>query len=269
MNRPIGIIDSGVGGLTVAKEVIRQLPNEEIMYLGDTARCPYGPRPVEEVKRFTWEMTEHLLKKDIKMLVIACNTATAMAFEEIKAALSIPVIGVVHPGARTAIKVTKNSHVGVIGTVGTIDSKAYDEALIKINQQIKIESLACPAFVPIVEMGQMDDPNTYNIIETTLTPLKDKAIDTLILGCTHYPLLKQLIQRAMGDSIQLIDSGEETAREVSTILYHRGLLATGHQNPQHHFYTTGSSQVLSTILAQIDISPIIEMITIEKNVTSK
>lgn len=262
MNKPIGIIDSGVGGLTVAKEVIRQLPNEEIVYLGDTARCPYGPRPIEEVRQFTWEMTEHLLKQDIKVLVIACNTATAMVFEEIKKVLSIPVIGVVHPGARTALKVTKNYNIGVIGTVGTIKSKAYELALKNINHNVLVESLACPNFVPIVESGKMDDPTTFDIVYQALEPLRGTSIDTMILGCTHYPLLKSVIQDALGPDIQLIDSGEETARELSTILYHRGMLVTTDSKPSHHFYTTGSSNVLSVIVSQLDIEPVIKTIQI-------
>lgn len=247
MNRPIGVIDSGVGGLTVAREIMRQLPSEQILYLGDTERCPYGPRPEEEVIKFTWEMTHFLLNKGIKMLVIACNTATALAFEEIKKLLPIPVVGVVYPGARAAIKMTRNRHVGVIGTVGTINSKAYNQALHSLHPYIKITSLACPSLVPLVEAGELSGERAKEIVRHALMPFKEMDMDTLILGCTHYPLLKPLIQEVMGDHIHLIDSGEETARETSTILYLKGLLSPRKLGP-HQFYSTGSEQVLKVIV---------------------
>lgn len=250
MRRPIGIIDSGVGGLTVAKEVMRQLPHEQIIYLGDTARCPYGPRTAEEVRRFTWEITRFLLDKDIKMLVIACNTATAVALEEIGSALPIPVLGVIHPGARTAIKITKNYHIGVIGTEGTIKSAAYEHALKSINRNTKVISLACPKFVPLVESGEYDGSVAKKVVAETLEPFKGKDLDTLILGCTHYPLLEPLIKRYMGESINVISSGEETAREVSTILHHNKILNHGEEAPVHEFFTTGSKTIFSAIASQ-------------------
>lgn len=238
MDKPIGVIDSGVGGLTVAKEIMRQLPKEEIYYLGDTARCPYGPRPLEEVRKFTLQLVDFLLHKGIKMLVIACNTATAAVLDDIKKSLPIPVVGVIHPGARTALKMTKNNHVAVIGTVGTINSKSYENALKSINSDVKVESLACPKFVPLVENGELDSENTFSVVSETLQPLKTMSIDTLILGCTHYPLLRPVIQQVMGKHIRLICSGAETAREVSTILDHSGLLFTGGRLPQHQFFST-------------------------------
>ncbi|MFS0636321.1 glutamate racemase [Mesobacillus foraminis] len=250
MKRPIGIIDSGVGGLTVAKEVMRQLPHEHIIYLGDTARCPYGPRSAEEVRRFTWEITRFLLNKEIKMLVIACNTATAVALEEISAALPIPVLGVIHPGARTAIKVTSNYHIGVIGTEGTIKSAAYEHALKSINRQTDVQSLACPKFVPLVESGEYDGPVAKKVVADTLQPFKDKELDTLILGCTHYPLLEPLIKRFMGEEVKVISSGEETAREVSTILHHNKMLNGGEEAPVHEYFTTGSKKIFSAIASQ-------------------
>lgn len=170
MKQPIGIIDSGVGGLTVAKEVMRQLPNEQIFYLGDTARCPYGPRTSEEVKTFTWQMTRFLLEKNIKMLVIACNTATAVALDEIRRELPIPVIGVIYPGARTAIKVTKNRRIGVIGTEGTVRSRAYEKALKSINHQVTVKSLACPKFVPLVESGEYFGPVAKKLLPRLYSP---------------------------------------------------------------------------------------------------
>lgn len=250
LERPIGVIDSGVGGLTVAREIMRQLPKEQIVYLGDTARCPYGPRPREEIRQFTWEMTNYLLGYDMKMLVIACNTATAVALEEIRDTLNIPVIGVVHPGARTALKITKNYHIGVIGTIGTVKSRAYEQALKSINSDVIVESLACPKFVPLVESGQFEGEEAKQIVAESLEPLKDRPIDTLILGCTHYPLLSPLIQQYMGEHVKLICSGDETAREVSTILHHSGLLYTGNKRREHIFFTTGSKETFQHIASK-------------------
>ncbi|WP_071396980.1 glutamate racemase [Bacillus tuaregi] len=247
MKHPIGVIDSGVGGLTVAKEIMRQLPNEQIIYVGDTARCPYGPRSAEEVKAFTWQMTRFLVNKNIKMLVIACNTATAVVLEEIREELSIPVLGVIHPGARAAIKATKNNRIGVIGTEGTIKSAAYEKALRQINKRTKVTSLACPKFVPLVESGEYSGAVAKKIVAETLRSLKHKGLDTLILGCTHYPLLEPVIQNVMGSKVNVISSGEETASEVSTILHHSGLLNTEGVEPIHTYYTTGSKTIFAKI----------------------
>ncbi|WP_216828853.1 glutamate racemase [Alkalihalobacterium elongatum] len=247
MDRPIGVIDSGLGGLTVAKEILRQLPKEQIVYIGDTVRCPYGPRPAEEVRTFTWQMIERLLQERIKMLVIACNTATAVVLDEVKQKLSIPVVGVVHPGAITALKVTNNDHVAVIGTTGTIHSKAYDKALRDINSNVKVESMACPPFVPLVEQGIFKGEEAMRVVSETLTPLLTKKFDTLILGCTHYPLLRSVIQQVVGNEITLISSGDETAREVSSLLYHKGLLYTDNRKPCHIFYTTGDHETFKKI----------------------
>ncbi|KAB7708589.1 glutamate racemase [Bacillus aerolatus] len=247
MNRPIGVIDSGVGGLTVAKEIMRQLPNETIYYTGDTARCPYGPRPAEEVKTFTWEMTRFLIEKKIKMLVIACNTATAVVLEEIRSALSIPVIGVIHPGARAAIKQTRNDQIGVLGTIGTIRSGAYEEALTSINKKAAVTTLACPKFVPLVESGEYKSAMAKRIVAETLMPLKGTKIDTVILGCTHYPLLEPVIANTLGDQVQIISSGEETAREASAILDYKQLLAKETLRLPHLFYTTGSRDLFYEI----------------------
>ncbi|WP_299089448.1 glutamate racemase [uncultured Metabacillus sp.] len=248
MKSPIGVIDSGVGGLTVAKEIMRQLPKEEIIYLGDTARCPYGPRPAEEVRRFTWEMTNYLLENHhIKMLVIACNTATAIALQEIQENVDIPVIGVIFPGARTAVKVTKNHHIGVIGTVNTIKSAAYETALKTLNSRLTVESLACPKFVPLVESGEYEGEEADLIVEETLAPLKGSPIDTLILGCTHYPILQPQIERFMGQAVKIICSGDETAREVSTILSFKKALNQSSGKKQHFFLTTGPRELFEKI----------------------
>lgn len=252
MKRPIGVIDSGVGGLTVAKEIMRQLPKEEIIYLGDTARCPYGPRPIDEVRRFTWEMTEYLLTNHhIKMLVIACNTATAIALEEIQKSLDIPVIGVVFPGARTAIKVTKNDRIGVIGTFNTIESGAYDHALKTIKNSVFVESLACPSFVPLVESGEFEGEQAAQIVEEALLSFRGSTIDTLILGCTHYPILRTLIEKQMGQAVKIICSGDETAREVSTILSYKNALNQSPDVKHHQFLTTGSQELFQKIASKL------------------
>lgn len=269
MERPIGVIDSGVGGLTVAREIMRQLPNEKIIYLGDTARCPYGPRSKEEIRQFTWEMTEYLISCNIKMLVIACNTATAIVLDEIQEKLEIPVIGVVNPGARTALKITKNLHVGVIGTVGTIASGAYEHALKSINKQVAVDSLACPPFVPLVESGEFEDAKAQEIVADALSPLKSSKMDTLILGCTHYPLLRPLIQEYMGPDVKLICSGAETAREVSTILSFSNLLNQSDDGacPEHLFLTTGSKELFYKIVSRLFDLDIynVESIELQKN----
>lgn len=250
MNKPIGIIDSGVGGLTVVKEVMRQLPYEQIYYVGDTARCPYGPRSGDEVKLFTWQLTQFLLNKNIKMLVIACNTATAVALDEISATLSIPVIGVIYPGARAALKVTQNYRVGVIGTVGTVKSGEYEKALKSYNRRVNVESLACPKFVPLVESGEFEGPVAKKIVAETLQPLKNKQLDTLILGCTHYPLLEPIIKNVMGENVRIISSGDETAHDMSAILHHNGLLNSLKEEPIHEFFTTGSTTIFGKIASK-------------------
>lgn len=263
MNQPIGVIDSGVGGLTVAKEIMRQLPHEKILYLGDTARCPYGPRTTREVKKFTWEMTMFLLKKKIKMLVIACNTATAAALDEIQRELSIPVIGVINPGARAAIKKTKNYRVGIIGTIGTVKSGAYERALKSLNSRLFVKSLACPKFVPLVESGEYSGLVAKKIVEESLKPLLDQNLDTLILGCTHYPLLGPLIKDFMGSGVNVISSGDETAREISAILEFNHILSSYKDEPAHEFYTTGSKVIFSKIASEWLGKPINNVKTIK------
>ncbi|MGD7044158.1 glutamate racemase [Jeotgalibacillus proteolyticus] len=247
MSRSIGVMDSGIGGLTVAKEIMRQLPNENIVYVGDTARCPYGPRPSSEVKQYTWEMARFLYNQNIKMLVIACNTATAVVLEEIQTALDIPVIGVISPGARSAVKWTKNDRIGILGTSGTIKSRAYETSLADLRPSVISFPLACPKFVPLVESGEHAGAMAKKIVAETLVELKNTKIDTLILGCTHYPLLQPLIEQYMGSSITVISSGDETAREVSAILAYRGELNARYEKECHRFYTTGSSKIFGQV----------------------
>ncbi|HLR79154.1 MAG TPA: glutamate racemase [Bacillota bacterium] len=267
MKQAIGVIDSGVGGLTVVHELMRQLPNEKLIYLGDTLRCPYGSRTAEEIKQFTWEMVDFLLSKNIKMLVIACNTATAYTLEELKEKLNIPVIGVIQPGARAAIKVTQNNQVGVIGTEGTIQSRAYEQALKKVKADIQVYSLACPLLVPMVEKGVLLGRGADRVVEQSLQPIKaQKSIDTLILGCTHYPLIKQPIQDFIGPDVAIISSSEETAREVSAILDIYHLFNKDEKPPIHAFYTTGQLSIFKNITNRIFNHPIhhLQRVTIEK-----
>ncbi|MBD1371823.1 glutamate racemase [Hazenella sp. IB182357] len=242
----IGIIDSGVGGLTVAKEVMRQLPLETIYYFGDSLRCPYGPRSETEVFQFTKELVAFLMQFPLKALLIACNTATAVSLVYLKKKLSIPVLGVIDPGARAAIKASKNKKIGVIGTVGTIKSGAYEKSLKRIQPTMEVHSLACPNLVPLVESGNWNGVDSYDVVAESLAPLPKEEMDTLILGCTHYPLLTQPITQVMGENIAVISSAEETASELSTILYHQNLLAQKQTN-QHRFFTTGSSDNFARI----------------------
>jgi glutamate racemase len=269
VNSGIGVIDSGVGGLTVAREIMRQLPRESIFYFGDTARCPYGPRPADEVWNYTNQMVAYLMKDHIKALVVACNTATAVVLPKMAQQVNIPIVGVIEPGARTAIKETKNEHIGVIGTVGTIQSGAYEKALKRLKPDVQVFSLACPEFVPLVELGVPDRDAARRIIANSLSPLKEKPIDTLILGCTHYPLLADLISKEMGDGVKLISSAEETARELSAVLSYKGLLVNGNGAtcPKHKFYTSGKSEVFKQIALSWVKEPLqFEQINLEKEI---
>ena len=196
-NRPIGFLDSGVGGLTVVRELMRQLPHEEIVYIGDSARAPYGPRPAEQIREYTWQLVNFLLTKDVKMIVIACNTATAVVWEEIKAQLDIPVLGVILPGASAAIKSSQGGKIGVIGTPMTVQSDIYRQKIHDLDPDLQVESLACPKFAPLVESGALSTSVTKKVVYETLRPLVGK-VDSLILGCTHYPLLRPIIQNVMG-----------------------------------------------------------------------
>ncbi|MDD5435565.1 MAG: glutamate racemase [Nitrospira sp.] len=216
--RPIGVFDSGIGGLTVLKEIIKLLPEEDTVYLGDTAHLPYGTKSEETVIKYSIDNTRFLLKYDIKLLVVACNTASAVSLNALRQEFTLPMIGVIDAGARAAVKATKNCKVGIIGTDTTIRSSAYTKAMKAINPDIETIAKPCPLFVPIVEEGWTDDEIAVKVAERYLHPLKEEGIDTLVLGCTHYPLLKKAIRTVMGDGVRLIDSAEETALEVRAVL---------------------------------------------------
>lgn len=247
MNAPIGVIDSGVGGLTVVKEMLRYLPNEEIYYIGDTARCPYGPRTPKEVVKFTWQMANKLEEMGIKMLVIACNTATCVALESLQKHSKIPVIGVINAGAQAATKATKTHDIAVIATAGTIKSAAYENAIASLYSSSNITSLACPPLVPLVESGEYDSDFAFNLVKNTLQPLEKDKFDTLILGCTHYPIIKHLIQRAVGDDVHIVSSATETAKQALDILQFQGIERKSTEAPQHKFFATGSLPIFKDI----------------------
>ncbi|SES98773.1 glutamate racemase [Paenibacillus sp. NFR01] len=247
VQQAIAILDSGVGGLTVVKEVMRQLPREKIIYFGDTARAPYGPRSTEEVRLFTEQIVDYLIQFNPKMIVIACNTATAAALDYISAKVSIPVIGVIHPGARAAISATKTGRVGVIGTIGTINSGAYTAALKQLSPFVEVVSQACPALVPFVEQGMFRSEESHIAVAESLNGIKYAPIDTMILGCTHYPFLIEPIGKVMGPGVKLISSADETAREISTILYDKGKLASGDEIPIHQFFCSGDAEIFQKI----------------------
>lgn len=248
---PIGFIDSGFGGLTVVKQSLKQLPNESIIYLGDSARCPYGPRSLEEVKEFIWQLTRFLLNKGIKMLVIACNTGTAAALSELREQLSIPVIGVIHAGSRAAIKETQNQRIGIIGTEGTIKSNLYEKVILEKADSLKVMSVPVPEFVAIVEDNKINDPETEIIVEKRLNIFKEKDVDTLVLGCTHYPIMKKVIGEYMGEEVRLIDSGVETINEVSTMLDYYNISRSAHDAKNRpatiEVYTTGEEDKFAEV----------------------
>jgi glutamate racemase len=238
--RPIGVFDSGIGGLTVAKEIFQLLPQESVIYFGDTARVPYGPKSPATVLHYSREAAAFLMSKDIKMLVVACNTATAHAAEELAAELPIPVIGVVEPGARTAAKATQSGRIGVIGTVGTIASGAYDLAVRRLVEDARVYAQPCPLFVPLIEEGWQEHPATKLVANEYLRPLHEVDIDVLILGCTHYPLLADVISGTLGPSVRLVDSARETAAEVRRVLQQNNLLQTNRAEGVHEFFASDS-----------------------------
>jgi glutamate racemase len=232
---PVGVFDSGIGGLTVAHEVIRQLPHESVLYFGDTARVPYGPKSPDTVRRYSREIASFLQEQGVKSIVIACNTATAHALNLLRAEFEMPVIGVVEPGARAAVAATKEGRIGVIGTVGTVKSGAYERAIRAIDSDVFITVRACPLFVPLVEEGWTDHEATRLIAHEYLEPLIAADIDTLVLGCTHYPLLKPLLREVLGDDVRLIDSAEETAAETARTLAAADITAPGDADPTYRF----------------------------------
>lgn len=237
-DKAIGVFDSGVGGLTVVREIMRNIPNERIIYFGDTARVPYGSKSKETILRFSRQIVHFLQSQDIKALVVACNTASAFALEEIKHEVNIPIVGVVRPGAKVACETTRNNRIGIIATKGTISSGLYTQLIHEMNPQAEVVGKACPLFVPLVEEGWWKDPITVEVAKRYLEELKDKEIDTLILGCTHYPLLRSLIGEIMGEKVTLVNPAYETALELKRLLEKKGIacrMKPGEENPCRFF----------------------------------
>ncbi len=237
-SNPIGVFDSGIGGLTVVQSVNRLLPSESIVYFGDTARVPYGSKSNSTIIEYALQDAQFLAKKNVKLIIVACNTASAVAIDELKSKFDIPIIGMINPGAKTAIAETKNKIIGVIGTETTISNKAYSKAINQIDKEIKVIEKACPLFVPLAEEGWINHPATKLIAEEYLTELKDSKIDTLILGCTHYPILKEIIQEVVGKNVKLIDSGSAASIEVDEYLIGRGIKNYQHNIGKYEYYVS-------------------------------
>jgi glutamate racemase len=240
-NAPIGVFDSGVGGLTVARAIIDQLPRESILYVGDTAHSPYGPKPIADVRRYALEVMDDLVAQGVKTLVIACNTASAAMLRDARERYAgIPVLEVIQPAVRAAVRQTRSKRVGVIGTVGTINSLAYEDAFAAASD-LELFSEACPRFVEFVENGVTSGTELFAVAEEYLAPLKQAKVDTLVLGCTHYPLLAGAIQYVMGEDVTLVSSAEETAFDVYRTLVKHGLERTSSEPPTYTFEATGDS----------------------------
>lgn len=242
MSRAIGVFDSGVGGLTVTKELIRQLPDEDIVYFGDTARVPYGIKSKETVIRFSIENILFLLKQDVKLICIACNTSSSVALPVIKKHFRVPIVGVISPGVREAVYATQNKRIGVIGTRGTIRSRAYENEIKQLDSKVKVTALTCPLFVPFAEEGWLKGKVVSEVARAYLKPIKRAGVDTVILGCTHYPLLKPVIAQVLGKKITLIDSAKQVAMEVKKILSGEGLLNAPGKKGRHKFYVSDNPE---------------------------
>lgn len=265
---PIGVFDSGVGGLTVAREIMRNLPNEKIVYFGDTARVPYGSKSKETVLRYSRQIVRFLRTQDVKAIVIACNTASAMALEEIQNEIDIPIIGVIKPGAKVAAETTKNNRVGVIGTSATVGTHLYRELIQEINPEIEVIEKSCPLLCPLVEEGWLKDPITDMVLTRYLDELVKEGIDSLILGCTHYPLLRSTINRLVGDQINLVNPAYETALRLGELLKERGIANQGQEEEEfpYRFFVSDMAerftQFANTILP-FDVSAA-QMVNIEE-----
>ena len=243
--QPIGVFDSGVGGLTVVREIMRQIPNETIIYFGDTARVPYGSKSQSTILRFSRQIVRFLSTHHVKAIAVACNTASAYALETLEREVDIPMIGVVKPGARTAVRTTKNGRIGVIATEATINSGMYTRFVHSIDPDAAVFGKACPLFVPLVEEGMLHDFVTEEIANRYLAELKTQNIDTLILGCTHYPLLRSLVGKCMGSTVQLVNPAYETAVGLRVMLAEKGLLADDlpeGKTPAHRFYVSDGAE---------------------------
>ena len=252
-NAPIGVFDSGVGGLTVAREIIRQMPNEHIVYFGDTARLPYGSKSQDTIIRYSRQIIRFLMTKEVKAIVIACNTASAYALDTVAGEFSLPIIGVINAGAYSAVHATRNGKIGVIGTEGTIGSGIYTEVMKRMRPDIEVTGKSCPLFVPLVEEGLLHDSVTDEIASRYLSALKSRFIDTLVLGCTHYPLLRSTLGRLMGSDVTLVNPAYETAIELKALLEERQLTCISGQGGQekYQFFVSDLSEKFTAFATSI------------------
>lgn len=255
-NRPIGVMDSGVGGLTVLKEITKILPNESYIFIGDQANLPYGQKSSETVRKLTKRIADYMVEQDVKMFVIACNTATAAAYEYLKEILPIPVIGVIEPGAEMAAKASKSGQIGVIATNGTVRSGDYERLIKAKNPQANVSSLGCPEFVTMVEEGLAGTVDAQVAVNNRLAWFMDKPIDTLVMGCTHFPVLQHEIQNVVGDSVELIDPGVATAKQVFEYLKSHEQFANEHHTAHQIFYTTGNPADFAKIADELLGTPV-------------
>ena len=262
-SKSIGVFDSGVGGLTVVREILRQLPNESVTYLGDTARVPYGPRGEETITRFALELARFLLQREVKALVIACNTVSATAADAIRAISPVPVLDVVVPTVRAAVDATRSGEIGVIGTVSTVRSGIYERLARQIRSDVRVSGQPCPLFVPIAEENLTDHPVARLMADEYLSAFEGTHVDALILGCTHYPLLRDVVGQVMGPDVRLVDSAEPTVRDLRKLLEEQSLLRAG--APEHRFYVTDASykflQIANAILER-DVSSLVEQVSL-------
>ncbi|KNY28500.1 glutamate racemase [Pseudobacteroides cellulosolvens] len=265
-NRPIGVFDSGLGGLTVLKELKCLIPTESVVYFGDSGRAPYGTKSKDTIVKYTFQDIRFLLNQDIKMIVIACNTASACSLKLVKDSFDIPVIEVTEPGAITAVNETKNKKIGVIGTVATISSGVYERAINRLDSSIEIVQKACPLFVPLVEEGWWENDIAFRIAEEYLEPLKKEGIDTLVMGCTHYPMLYNTISKVMGDKVKLVSSALEVTKVVRNILGEMDIMRDERINPVYRYYTSDSVEKFESLGSAILESDIhsAEKVDIEK-----
>lgn len=261
--RPIGIFDSGVGGLTVARELIRQLPHEKMIYFGDLARIPYGSKSKQNVVKFSQQIIRFLQSKDVKAIIIACNTASAHALEIVKSQFDIPILGVVEAGVREALRSTSNNKIGIIGTEGTVGSGAYERLIQSMEPITEVYQRACPLFVPLVEEGWTEDVITQEVVKRYLAPLQEKMVDTLVLGCTHYPLLKKVIGKEMGQEVTLVDPSAEAVREMKVLLDDKKLLCNSPQLGEHEFCVSDCTHKFENLAKQILNKPMMPIQKIE------
>ncbi len=241
-NNPIGLFDSGVGGLTVAKEMMKRLPNESLLYFGDTARLPYGSKSPEQILEFVREIMSYLLSQNVKMVVMACNTSSALALDTVKKEFPLPVVGLIQPGAKAAFSASRNGRIGVMATQATVNSHAYQIETLVLNPQVKVTEVACPRLVPLVESGKIKDWETAEALKEYLAPLQKEEVDTVILGCTHYPFLKEEIQAIVGEKVTLVDPAQALVAEVARILREQGLSAGKTHQPNYRYVVSGSAE---------------------------